>query len=172
MSSWSRSRVLCSSNQIQPQPPSLIQRFRQLSREYGRASAMVYVGMSATTFSIIYVSIWNGVDVERVLLSRIRHYKHILFPSTADAHKEAPPTETRSTKVSEPVDDEDEDSGKTEFESSSLSNSKVKNTWTWERAGTTFLVAFAANKLLAPLKLMLTVMVTPTLVKWIRFRRR
>ena len=51
----------------QQQPLSLSQKFKKFGKEYGKIGLTVYLSMSATTFSLIYLAIWNGVDVEKII---------------------------------------------------------------------------------------------------------
>lgn len=116
----------------------LRQRFRMMGKLYGRTSLAVYLGMSTTTFTCIFVAIWNGIDVER----------HVLKVKQ---------------KLGWATEEQVAEEGATEFEKQA---SDRKTGFSLERVGTTFLVAFGANKLLSPLKVFLTVMVTPSIARW------
>jgi hypothetical protein len=112
-------------------------RFKNLSKQYGSMAVIIYLSMSTTTLSLIYLAISNGIDVE----TRLRRSKAWVYD-----------------KLGISMTDQEEQE-MTEFQ-------KKKSL----KFASTFLVAFAANKLLSPLKIMLTVLVTPSVAKW--WRRR
>ncbi|KAI3657683.1 hypothetical protein MP638_003693 [Amoeboaphelidium occidentale] len=131
---------------------SFSSRFKELGKKYGATSVVVYLTMSTTTFSIIFVAIRNGIDVEKHLVNAKAYVYEKILGQT--------PPESNSTT---------EDDATTEYEKEE--DILKKNKWTWKSLGTTFVVAFAANKLLSPLKAMLTMVITPTVAKWWRIKR-
>lgn len=124
------------------QSSSINQRLRELGKLYGSTSLAVYLTLSSTSLTCIFVAIWNGVDVEKYL---------------------------ENIKEKLGFRDSKESTEKTEFEKQSSNSSSG---WSLERFGTTFLVAFAANKLLSPLKAMITLFITPSVAKWWRNFRK
>lgn len=104
--------------------------------------------MSTTTFSIIYLALYNGVNVEQYVheaIKRITGRDHAATVATIE-----PGTNGDNEVV---VIEE-------------VNKKSMKAT----SAMTTAVVAFALNKLLSPIKLALTVVITPTLVRWLRRR--
>jgi hypothetical protein len=112
----------------QPPAPSLSERFKQLSKEYGKSAILVYVTMSSMSFTAITVALWNGVDVEGYL-NKARATIGFPTPETQ--------TPTERTKQSDSL-------------------------------LVTAVVAFSLNKLLSPLKILVTLWLTPRLARFIK----
>lgn len=149
------------------EPPRTEQvgKLRQLTREYGRSAIAIYLLMSATSFSMIFIAIWNGIDVEKYL----QHARHLISDRVPSRDSPTLENSKEASGVKNQTQEPQEEDEETEFERNEQNMRQLeKRGWSKERFWTTFLVAFGANKLLSPIKLMLTGIFTPSLVKWWR----
>ncbi|KAI3651109.1 hypothetical protein MP228_004590 [Amoeboaphelidium protococcarum] len=163
-----------SSNSSQNDGSSTLSRFKQLGKKYGATGFVLYSAMSTTTLSLIFLALWNGVDVEKhIQQAKIRFG----LPVSAESDQELSPgvglQSSSPQGTSLPVRDQYHYQDNVDLVNNGASK-KLKG-FSWQRVGATFVMAFALNKLLVPLKAPLTVMFTPAVARWwrqFRIRRR
>lgn len=127
---------------------SIYQKIRILTKHYGPISLILYVSMSLTTFTCIFIALLNGVDVDKL-------FKYVYSAvSGFDAETE---TEEEQETVQKLKHD---------------SNAPFLHTMNMSRLASTFVVAFTLNKFLTPFKAMLTAFLTPPLSRWWKGRFR
>jgi hypothetical protein len=145
----SSTRLLSSTTGPQQGTPSG-GKLKEMYQKYGRLAILVYLSMSCTTFSMIYVAIWNGIDV-----------KHLLSQYLGRGGND----NDNDSNYSGSDNADDNNGAASQVDIDAVAS---KGDWSWERVGTTFVVAFAANKLLTPIKLPLTAFFTPAIAKWLK----
>ncbi|KAI3640852.1 hypothetical protein MIR68_001730 [Amoeboaphelidium protococcarum] len=160
-------------NSSQNDSSSPLSRFKQLGKKYGATGFVLYSAMSTTTLSLIFLALWNGVDVEKYIQqAKIRFG----LPVSSESDQEQSPgdgSQSSSQGTSLPIRDQYQYQDNVDLVNNSA-NKKLKG-FSWQRVGATFVMAFALNKLLVPLKAPLTVMFTPAVARWwrqFRIRRR
>lgn len=129
-------------------------RIKELINKYGRVGLVVHISVSAASFSTCYVAIKNNVDVND-LLQRVGLLPR---PSESPAAAELPDGTVMETvqKVTEQV-------------SEKLDHAAVKVL----NEGGAFALAFVCNKALLPVRIPLTVILTPPIARaWTRVFRR
>ncbi|KAL1322525.1 hypothetical protein HN51_067533 [Arachis hypogaea] len=133
-------------------------RFRELFKKYGKVALGVHCSVSAASISGLYVAIRNNVDVESVL-----EKFHMGAVSDKEDHNSDNPNLNSSSSVDsvDPVmvngaDDEEKPRSRTAQLAAS--------------AGGAFTLALLCNKALFPVRVPITVMLTPPIARFLRSR--
>ncbi|XP_057754296.1 uncharacterized protein LOC130973684 [Arachis stenosperma] len=130
-------------------------RFRELFKKYGKVALGVHCSVSAASISGLYVAIRNNVDVESVLEK---------FHMGAVSDKEDPNSDNPNLNSSSSVDpvmvNGADDEEKPKSRTAQLAAS----------AGGAFTLALLCNKALFPVRVPITVMLTPPIARFLRSR--
>ncbi|KAK9944182.1 hypothetical protein M0R45_009760 [Rubus argutus] len=126
-------------------------RFRELLRKYGKVALGVHCSVSAASVAGIYVAIKNNVDVESVI-EKIMDLNP-LKTSTGSAPEDKPTSENGPSTA---VVEERKRNRTAELAASS---------------GSALALAFICNKALLPIRVPITLAVTPPLAKFLARRR-
>ncbi|OJJ71485.1 hypothetical protein ASPBRDRAFT_179931 [Aspergillus brasiliensis CBS 101740] len=152
--SFFRSARSNSSAQSQQQPPSLSQRLRALSKEYGWSALWVYLILSAVDFPLCFMAVrLAGVD-------RIGHYEHVISESVKGAVRKVWPPSEEEEKAAAALQSQAEQESAEEGEEKA--NGGEASLWTQ------LALAYAVHKSLIFIRVPLTAAITPNVVKVLR----
>ncbi|KNE55199.1 hypothetical protein AMAG_01115 [Allomyces macrogynus ATCC 38327] len=127
-------------------------KLRQLFKDYGRPAFFVYMAISTIDLSLSFVAVYSGVDVEKLV-------------DTAKAYL----TQWGLWEFAVDQDDVDELHG-LNHPDGEVSAPAAPATTNGKNQSllTTFLIAYAFHKLLLPIRVPITVAVTPAVVRYLR----
>ncbi|KAJ3365401.1 hypothetical protein GGF32_009259 [Allomyces javanicus] len=129
-------------------------KLRQLFKDYGRPAFFVYMAISTIDLSLSFVAVYSGVDVEKLV-------------DTAKSYL----TQWGLWEFAVDQDDVDELHGlnhpDSEGEGATVPTTPATNGKN-QSLLTTFLIAYAFHKLLLPIRVPITVAVTPAVVRYLR----
>lgn len=133
-------------------------RLRSLFQKYGRTAIVVYLSISAVSFTSLWMAVRAGIDVERVL-DRIPIVPEWLKKRTeaveiGDASA-ASNANAATNNAAAPI---------------KADNADVRKRRAATTAGT-LAIAYAIHKVLAPLRIGATLALTPTIARWLQRRR-
>ncbi|KAJ3372309.1 hypothetical protein GGF31_002172 [Allomyces arbusculus] len=129
-------------------------KLRQLFKDYGRPAFFVYMAISTVDLSLSFVAVYSGVDVEKLV-------------DTAKAYL----TQWGLWEFAVDQDDVDELHGLNHPDGegeNAVAPATPATTPKNQSLLTTFLIAYAFHKLLLPIRVPITVAVTPAVVRYLR----
>ncbi|PYH74013.1 uncharacterized protein BO88DRAFT_401590 [Aspergillus vadensis CBS 113365] len=152
--SFFRSARSNSSAQSEQQAPSLSQRLRTLSKEYGWSALWVYLILSAVDFPLCFMAVrLAGVE-------RIGHYEHVISESVKGAVRKVWPPSEEEEKAAAALQRQAEQEEKEAGEEKA--NGGEASLWTQ------LALAYAVHKSLIFIRVPLTAAITPNVVKVLR----
>ncbi|XHG00505.1 hypothetical protein AWENTII_003951 [Aspergillus wentii] len=146
-------RFATSSKPDGPEPSSLSQRLKKLSREYGWSALGVYLLLSALDFPFCFAAV-------RLLgVERIGHYEHMLVESAKEAVEAVWSRKQDEQSESQNTDVKDRD---VTAQENKKANSEEASLWTQ------VVLAYAIHKSLIFIRVPITAAITPKVVKILR----
>ncbi|MED6159346.1 hypothetical protein PIB30_041500 [Stylosanthes scabra] len=134
-------------------------RFRELVKKYGKVAVGVHCSVSAASIAGLYVAIRNNVDVES-LLEKF-HMGTVSDKQNPNSDNPNPNSSSSVDSVDSVVVNVDEGEQKPKSKTAQLAAS----------AGGAFTLALLCNKALFPVRVPITVMLTPPIARFLRNRK-
>ncbi|KAL7751382.1 DUF1279 superfamily [Sorochytrium milnesiophthora] len=145
------------------QPVQKLGKLKQMYKQYGRPAVYTYLGISTIDLGLSFAAVYSGVDVERFVDSaKSVLSRYGLWQNVVDQDDVKELQDMLTTSETDP-DAYTQQQLATAADSNGVDKAKGQQSLL-----TTFLIAYAFHKLLMPIRIPLTVAITPTMVRLFR----